>query len=46
MAVPTLKLGPSPDEEPKSKLVNPLAAHIAYGATTELVRRLVRRALE
>jgi putative membrane protein len=46
MTVPTLKLGPSPDEQLKSKLVNPLAAHIVYGATTELVRRLVRRALE
>lgn len=45
IAVPTLKLGPAADEQPKTKLASPLAAHIVYGATTELVRRIVRKML-
>lgn len=40
--VPAMKLGPWPDEYPVSSLANPLATHLVYGATTELVRRLVR----
>ena len=42
-AVPALKLAPLPTEQPASALATPLAAHLVYGATTELVRRLVRR---
>jgi putative membrane protein len=45
IAVPALRFGPSPTEQPKSKLVSPFSAHLVYGATTELVRRLIRRAL-
>jgi putative membrane protein len=40
--VPAFKLGPWPDEYPVSSLANPLASHLVYGATTELVRRIVR----
>ena len=40
--VPALRLGPWPDEYPVSSLANPLASHLVYGATTELVRRMVR----
>ena len=42
-AVPVLKLAPSPTEEPTSALATPLVAHLVYGATTELIRRFVRR---
>jgi len=45
VAVPALKLAPPPDQEPTSALGKHLAAHIVYGGTTELVRRLVRAAL-
>ena len=44
-AVPLLKLAPSPEEQPASAMMTPLAAHLVYGATTELVRRLLRRVL-
>ena len=43
--VPALNLGPWPGEYPVSSLANPLAGHLIYGATTELVRRLVRKIL-
>jgi putative membrane protein len=45
IAVPVLHLGPAPDEQPKSALASPFAAHIVYGVTTELVRRIVRAIL-
>jgi uncharacterized membrane protein YagU involved in acid resistance len=45
LAVPALHLAPSPAEQPASALANPLATHLVYGMTTELVRRLVRTAL-
>ena len=40
--VPAFRLGPWPDQYPVSSLANPLASHLVYGATTELVRRVVR----
>jgi putative membrane protein len=43
--VPALGLGQWPDEYPLSSLANPLASHLVYGATTELVRRVVRAIL-
>jgi uncharacterized membrane protein YagU involved in acid resistance len=43
--VPAAKLGPWPNQYPISSLANPLATHLVYGATTELVRRLVREVL-
>jgi putative membrane protein len=45
IAVPLLNLGPVPTEQPKSALASPFAAHVVYGITTELVRRLVRAIL-
>jgi uncharacterized membrane protein YagU involved in acid resistance len=42
LAVPAFKLGPSPTDQPPSALASPFAAHIVYGVTTELVRRMVR----
>jgi putative membrane protein len=45
LAVPALRLAPSPTDQPVSALASPFAAHIVYGATTELVRRVVRRLL-
>jgi putative membrane protein len=44
-AVPALHLAPSATELPASAEAAPLAGHLVYGATTELVRRLVRAAL-
>jgi len=44
-AVPVLNLAPSPTDEPASALATPLAAHLVYGATTELIRRLIRKLL-
>jgi putative membrane protein len=38
-------LAPSPSDQPASALATPFAAHIVYGATTEFVRRIVRRLL-
>ncbi|MEA2541434.1 MAG: putative rane protein [Acidobacteriaceae bacterium] len=42
MAVPAFDLGPSAADKPASALASPFAAHIVYGVTTELVRRIVR----
>jgi len=43
--VPALHLGRWPNQYPVSSLANPLASHLVYGATTELVRRTVRQIL-
>ena len=40
-AVPALNLSGSPTEQPKA-LATPFAAHLVYGGTVELVRRIVR----
>ena len=40
--VPAFHLGGWPDEYPVSSYASPLVAHVIYGATTELVRRIVR----
>ena len=45
VAVPALHLSPTLREQPRSGFANHFAAHLVYGATTELVRRLVRRVL-
>jgi putative membrane protein len=45
IAIPVLQLGPSPDEQPGSALASPYAAHLVYGFTTELMRRIVRSAI-
>jgi putative membrane protein len=45
LAVPVLNFGPSPTDQPASALASPFAAHIVYGATTEFVRRILRRLL-
>lgn len=45
LGVPAMKLGPWPSEYPVSSLANPLATHLVYGATTELVRRVAREIL-
>jgi len=45
IAVPAFKLSGSSADAPVSSLVTPFAAHIVYGTTTELVRRVVRRIL-
>ena len=42
VAVPALDLSGSPKDAPASSYATPLAAHIVYGTTTELVRRIVR----
>ena len=42
VAVPALDLSGSPKEAPAASYATPLAAHIVYGTTTELVRRIVR----
>jgi putative membrane protein len=42
-AVPAMHLSPPLSEDPVSSFATPLAAHLVYGATTELVRRLVRK---
>lgn len=43
--VPAAHLGRWPGQYPTSSLATPLAEHLIYGATTELVRRLVRTIL-
>lgn len=43
IAVPALGLSASPAEGNKAALATPFAAHLVYGWTTELVRRLVRK---
>lgn len=45
LAVPALHLSPPLDEQPASGFATHFAAHLVYGATTELVRRLVRKIL-
>jgi len=45
IAVPALKLSSSSKGQPISSLASPFAAHLVYGVTTELVRRMVRTAL-
>ncbi|MFC5864594.1 hypothetical protein ACFPT7_19960 [Acidicapsa dinghuensis] len=45
VAVPALELAPRDSARISPALVPPLAAHIVYGATTELVRRIVREVL-
>ena len=45
LAVPAFRLSPPPGEQPKSALATPFAAHLVYGATTELVRRIMRTIL-
>lgn len=44
-AVPAFHLGKSVDETPVHTLATPYAAHLVYGASTELVRRAVRQIL-
>ena len=45
LAVPALGLGPWPTQQPGGAQATPFAAHVVYGITTELVRRLVRAIL-
>jgi uncharacterized membrane protein YagU involved in acid resistance len=45
LGVPAAGLGPWPRDYPVSSMLNPLTAHLIYGATTELVRRAVRAVL-
>jgi len=45
LAVPALHLSPPVDQQPKAALATPFTAHIVYGVTTELVRRIVRNLL-
>lgn len=45
VAVPALNLAPPATEEPMPAIGNHYAAHLVYGATTELVRRIVRAML-
>ena len=44
IAVPAFGLGPSAAEQPVASQATPLAAHLVYGATTDLVRRAIRAA--
>ena len=45
LAVPAFKLSMPLKETPPSSLAAPFAAHIVYGISTELVRRLIRKVL-
>jgi putative membrane protein len=45
VAVPALHLSPPENSKIRPALVSPFAAHIVYGVTTEIVRRLVRSIL-
>jgi putative membrane protein len=45
MMVPALGLAPPPTRQPASKEALEFFLHLVYGAVTEVVRRLVRRAL-
>jgi putative membrane protein len=45
VAVPALRLSAPLKEYPASSFASPLAAHLVYGATTELLRRAVRAIL-
>jgi putative membrane protein len=42
LAVPALHLAPPLSDTPTETLATPFAAHLVYGATTELIRRIVR----
>lgn len=42
IAVPAFHLSRPPTEQPASALINPFAAHLVYGSTTEFVRRTLR----
>jgi uncharacterized membrane protein YagU involved in acid resistance len=44
IGVPAFGLAPSPTEQPIAAQATPLAAHLVYGATTDLVRRAIRAA--
>lgn len=44
IAVPAFGLAPSPTGQPIAAQATPLAAHLVYGATTDLVRRAIRAA--
>jgi len=44
IGVPALGFGPSLTEQPVATQATPLAAHLVYGATTDLVRRAIRAA--
>jgi putative membrane protein len=43
-AVPALNLAPAATEQPLAKQGTPFAAHLVYGATTDLLRRALLRA--
>ena len=45
VALPVLKLSKKPNDYPLSTHAYGLASHVVYGATTELVRKVVRKAL-
>jgi uncharacterized membrane protein YagU involved in acid resistance len=45
LAVPSLNLATPLKDTPAETLVAPFASHLVYGAATELVRRIVRKAL-
>lgn len=45
IAVPALRLAPPESGKLSRAQVTPFAAHLVYGATTEIVRRLVRKIL-
>lgn len=44
IAVPAFGWGPSATEQPVKAQATPLAAHLVYGATTDLLRRAIRAA--
>jgi putative membrane protein len=43
-AVPAFGLAPRASEQPLANQATPFAAHLVYGATTDLVRRAIRAA--
>jgi hypothetical protein len=45
LAVPAFKLSEPLSETPPSSLAAPFAAHLVYGLSTELIRRLIRKVL-
>jgi len=45
VAVPAFKLSPPLSESSPKSLANPYTAHLVYGATTELMRRVLRAVL-
>lgn len=45
VAVPAFRLSPPITESSPRSLANPFAAHLVYGVTTELVRRVIRTML-